>query len=214
MLDLHLRCYRYSLLEDLKPIVEGKRAAVDTAGRMRSAMGALRPVTLKYLAWHGSNKLWRKAHFDHIRLMAFVEQEPDLENRITLGNCRDTFGQRLPFLRYSESWLMRESVKRSMCVLGDALAAAGFPGLRHGEDALSHLKGYNAYGLHQMGSTRMANDPRFGVVDKDCRVHGMANLFVTGSSVFPTGGAANPTWTIAALSLRLADELRDQICYT
>ena len=54
----------------------------------------------------------------------------------------------------------------------------------------------------------MAADPRFGVVDADCRVYGVENLYVAGSSVFPTGGHANPTFTIVALALRLADHLK------
>jgi choline dehydrogenase-like flavoprotein len=62
-------------------------------------------------------------------------------------------------------------------------------------------------GFHHMGTTRMAASPRAGVVDADCRVHGVANLYVAGSSVFPTGGWANPTLTIVALALRLADHL-------
>ena len=51
----------------------------------------------------------------------------------------------------------------------------------------------------------MHNNPKQGVVDSDCKVHGMKNLFITGSSTFPTGGYANPTLTIVAMSLRLAD---------
>jgi choline dehydrogenase-like flavoprotein len=62
-----------------------------------------------------------------------------------------------------------------------------------------------------MGTTRMAADPRQGVVDADCRVHGIDNLYVAGSSVFPTCGAANPTLTIVALALRLADHLRERL---
>jgi choline dehydrogenase-like flavoprotein len=58
-----------------------------------------------------------------------------------------------------------------------------------------------------MGGTRMSDDPRTGVVDADCRVHGYDNLYVAGSSVFPTGGWANPTLTIIAMALRLADHL-------
>lgn len=61
---------------------------------------------------------------------------------------------------------------------------------------------------HHMGTTRMSEGPDRGVVDPDCRVHGMGNLYVAGSSVFPTGGAANPTLTIVALALRLGDRLR------
>jgi choline dehydrogenase-like flavoprotein len=54
----------------------------------------------------------------------------------------------------------------------------------------------------------MREDPREGVVDADCRVHGVSNLFIAGSSVFPTGGTAGPTLTIVALALRLAAHLR------
>jgi len=60
---------------------------------------------------------------------------------------------------------------------------------------------------HPMGSTRMAKDPREGIVDENCRVHGTGNLYVASSSVFPTGGYANPTLTVLALALRLAEHL-------
>ena len=63
---------------------------------------------------------------------------------------------------------------------------------------------------HHMGTTRMHRDPALGVVDENCRMHGVANLYVAGSSVFPTGGANNPTLTIVALSLRLADHIKKQ----
>jgi choline dehydrogenase-like flavoprotein len=58
-----------------------------------------------------------------------------------------------------------------------------------------------------MGTTRMARDPREGVVDEHGRVHSARNLYVAGSSVFPTGGWAPPTLTIVALGLRLAGHL-------
>jgi len=66
-------------------------------------------------------------------------------------------------------------------------------------------------GKHHMGTTRMHPDPKRGVVDQDSRVHGVDNLFVTGSSVFPTAGYANPTLTIVALALRLADHLQARL---
>ena len=62
-----------------------------------------------------------------------------------------------------------------------------------------------------MGTTRMHVDPKRGVVDSNCRVHGIENLFVVGSSVFPSAGYANPTLTIVALTLRLADNLKAQL---
>jgi choline dehydrogenase-like flavoprotein len=63
---------------------------------------------------------------------------------------------------------------------------------------------------HHMGTTRMHPDTTRGVVDANCRVHGLANLFIASSTVFPTAGAANPTLTIVALALRLADHLKRQ----
>ncbi|WP_442939924.1 GMC family oxidoreductase [Nostoc sp.] len=61
---------------------------------------------------------------------------------------------------------------------------------------------------HQMGATRMHVDPKQGVVNENCRVHGISNLYITGSSVFPTAGSANPTLTIVALAVRLADHIK------
>ena len=61
---------------------------------------------------------------------------------------------------------------------------------------------------HPCGTTRMSADPRHGVVDRHCRVHGVDNLYIAGSSVFPTNGHVNPTLTVIALAVRLADTLR------
>ena len=63
-------------------------------------------------------------------------------------------------------------------------------------------------GCHHMGSTRMGATAETGVVDADCRAHEVPNLYLAGSSVYPTGGFANPTLTLVALALRLADHLR------
>jgi len=63
-------------------------------------------------------------------------------------------------------------------------------------------------GWHHMGTTRMSDDPKKGVVDANCKVHGIANLFMAGSSCYVTAGAPNPTLTVVALSLRLSDHLK------
>jgi choline dehydrogenase-like flavoprotein len=65
--------------------------------------------------------------------------------------------------------------------------------------------------FHHIGTTRMHRDERKGVVDENCRVHGLSNLYVAGSSVFPTGGQANPTLTLVALALRLGDRITEQL---
>ena len=70
----------------------------------------------------------------------------------------------------------------------------------------NHLSG----GWHHMGTTRMHEDPKQGVVDANCKVHGIANLFVAGGAVYPTGGAVNPTLTVVAMALRLSDHLKNK----
>jgi choline dehydrogenase-like flavoprotein len=69
------------------------------------------------------------------------------------------------------------------------------------------ITAYNS-ASHNIGTTRMSEDPRTGVVDQHAKVHGVSNLYVAGSSVFPTGGHANPTLTIVAHALLLADHLK------
>jgi choline dehydrogenase-like flavoprotein len=66
-------------------------------------------------------------------------------------------------------------------------------------------------GWHHMGVTRMANDPKNGVVDRNCKVHGMGNLFIAGSSCFVTAGGPNPTFTLIALSIRLSDFVKEKL---
>ena len=64
---------------------------------------------------------------------------------------------------------------------------------------------------HHEGTTRMHANPDMGVVDTDCRVHGLDNLYVAGSSVFPASGSTSPTVTIVQLALRLADQLEARL---
>ena len=140
--------------------------------------------------------------------MGWLEQEPDPLNRVTLSRRRDALGRPLAHLRLRFSARMSENLERSLQLISAQLAERGCGSLLFDPGALAHLADTAKVGCHHMGGTRMHSDPRQGVVDADGRVHGTANLFVTGSSVFPTGGAANPTFTLVALSLRLAEHLR------
>jgi choline dehydrogenase-like flavoprotein len=144
-----------------------------------------------------------------IALRVTAEPTPNPESRVRLGDLRDAFGQQRAVL----DWRLRpedsESVLRTIRLLSLEVGAAGagrcrdiFP--RDGFPSL-HTDGSH----HHMGTTRMHRDPNRGIVDSDCRVHGMRNLFITGSSVFPTFGTANPTLTILALADRLADHLQE-----
>ncbi|RWR04554.1 GMC family oxidoreductase [Paenirhodobacter populi] len=75
------------------------------------------------------------------------------------------------------------------------------------EDRIAAIREQALDGYHQIGTTRMGDNPRESVVDRNCRVHGVDNLFVASSSVFPTSSSANPTFTIIALAHRLGDHL-------
>lgn len=136
------------------------------------------------------------------------EQEPNPASRITLSDQKDALG--LPRTRLD--WRLKKSDRDNLRANLEAIARA-FGGWGEGRvqvlfperDEWTEAEGW---GNHHLGSTRMAEDPRHGVVDANCRVHGMSNLFIAGSSLFPTGATVNPTLTLVALALRLADHLK------
>jgi len=133
------------------------------------------------------------------------EQAPDPSSRVCLSDCKDALGIPQPRL----DWRLQDgdagSILAWLAEL-DALLQRRSIGyvIKPREDWKDQIIG----GPHHMGTTRMSADPRTGVVDARCRVHSVENLYVAGSSVFTTGGWANPTLTIVALALRLADELQ------
>jgi len=145
-------------------------------------------------------------------LRTILEATPNPDSRVTLTQRRDPFG--LP--RVSVDWRLNRrdldgfkellsTIRAEFDRLGlgrlvedDAVDEAGWPQSMTG-------------GKHHIGTTRMHVDPREGVVDPNCRVHGMSNLYIAGSSVFPTSGCVNPTLTIVALTIRLADHLKQKL---
>ena len=106
----------------------------------------------------------------------------------------------------------RWTVERGAIMLARELGRLGLGRVRLGVASTSERfpKG-NWAASHHMGTTRMAEAPSRGVVDRHCGVHGLDNLYLAGSSVFPTGGYANPTLTLVALSLRLGDEIAGRV---
>ncbi len=96
-------------------------------------------------------------------------------------------------------------------LLGEEIGRAGFGRLRASMQADGPWPDDFYGNEHHIGTTRMHRDPTLGVVDENCRVHGSANLYVAGSSVFPSGGANNPTLTIVALAVRLADHIKERL---
>jgi choline dehydrogenase-like flavoprotein len=152
---------------------------------------------------------YRPARYAAFQLSALVEQAPDRDNRVSLTDQRDELGLRKPRLDWRWSRRDVDSLRRTCRMLAEDLATAGVgrfqPWLTDDATGPDWFTGH-----HHMGTTRMSRDPDRGVVDEHGQVHGVGNLFVTGSSVFPTGlGHVNPTLTIVALAIRLADRLRD-----
>ncbi len=142
-----------------------------------------------------------------------AEQNPNPASRISLGGDVDQFGLRRVDVNWQLTELDKNTLRQSALEVGRVMAqrdlgrvklapwlldpSLSFPDTRHDEVA----------GFHHMGTTRMASTPTEGVVDENLRVFGVDNLYLGGSSVFPTSSHVNPTFTIVQLSLRLADHV-------
>lgn len=144
-------------------------------------------------------------------LLLDLEQAPDPQSRISLAEGRDALGLK----RVQANWRIGELERRTAAkfagYVGAEFARLGLgrcrlePWVQSEQVPMSEAL-HETY--HYMGTTRMADTATEGVVDRNCAVYGMNNLFVAGSSVFPTAGQANPTLTLVALALRLADFIR------
>jgi len=137
-----------------------------------------------------------------------MELEPDPERRLTLSAEKDALG--LPRLkldmRISDSDFAR--YRKTLVEFGRQLLGSRAGMLRLKCSSRDDWMKTMDWGNHHLGTTRMSDDPRQGVVDADCKVHGVENLHIAGSSVFPTYSASNPTLNLVALTLRLGDHLK------
>ncbi len=139
-----------------------------------------------------------------------AEQVPNAQSRITLGDDADQFGlpRAVIDLRFTEQDV--QSVLDSHRILDEGLRASKLGRLEYwyGEDKVREkVWAAAADGYHQVGTTRMGTDPSTAVVDTDLKVHGLENLFIASSSVFPTTGQANSTFLAVAFAVRLANHL-------
>lgn len=162
-----------------------------------------------YLAHGGWADIPNKSKlFSVFEVFSLLEQAPDPNNRITLTEHTDPNGTRKVHVHWEFTERDRQSVARARQVFDQEMAESGFG------TTLWHPDPYtSASSVHPIGGTRMHSSPRFGVVDADCRVHGMSNLYIAGSGVFPTSGYANPTLTVVALSARLADCVKARLLH-
>lgn len=170
---------------------------------------ALIPGLLGDVAAYLYSEIAEGIPLDGLLLTARLDPVPDPDSRVTLIEERDALGVPMTDLHWQLSRDDRHSVGRTMEILGAEFGAAGLGRLKlvFDEEADSWPADL-AGGFHLMGTTRMHDDPRQGVVDADLRIHDVSNLYVAGSSVFPTSGSGNPTMMLVALALRLADHLK------
>jgi choline dehydrogenase-like flavoprotein len=145
-----------------------------------------------------------------IAIDAISEQRPDRESRIMLSERTDRLG--IPIAR--ADWRINDDERRTIVRIAQiaqaALARHGLPTPILNPWVADQQIGAGViidFG-HTLGTTRMSSDPKSGVVDADCRVHGVRGLYIAGGSVFPTSGHANPTLVILALAIRLADRIK------
>jgi choline dehydrogenase-like flavoprotein len=143
------------------------------------------------------------------RVGLFMEQEPNPDSRVTLSSHIDALGMRRARLDWRLTATDHRSYRQTVEVLSGAFERFGLGTLAHAqEDAEANVL---LASNHQLGTTRMSREPAHGVVDPQCRIHGLENAYIVGGSVFPTVSWANPTFTVLALTFRLADWLRQRL---
>lgn len=174
------------------------------------------PLERAFLSRHLAGDIWSNTlarvgylPIDELTVTAILQPVPNPESRVTLTAQQDALGVPRARLDWRLSDVDRHTLDTVLDLMAHAVGDLGIGRTRFLYDRNdsawpTSLRG----GYHQMGTTRMSTDPRTGVVDANCRVHDVRNLFVGGSSVFPTGGDGAPTITIVALAVRLADHLK------
>jgi choline dehydrogenase-like flavoprotein len=214
-----------ALWRKMKSMRNGDRSASGVSGDIESLWSDFESVASGLIrALPGNDE--RSYRFGRLNVLTIMEQTPNPDSRITLGEERDALGVRRPELHWQLSDLDRRSARRLNEILGQELRRTGEGRLRVPEwldderawrpekpaVPARYMLGGSGFPrfwgvCHHMGTTRMAETPSRGVCDKNGRVYGVENLYVSGSSVFPTSGSVPPTLTIVALAVRLADHL-------
>lgn len=163
------------------------------------------PVVINYLI----HRLFQNKELPikTIRLRNFMDMEPRPENRITLSKELDRNGQRLPVVTLSTSSLDRRSVIELHRIFGEEMKKNNIGVLESSLDEEGSWP-ISQEASHHLGGTRMGDDPKNSVVNKNLQVHSVHNLYICSVSVFPTAGSANPTYTLCALAIRLANHLK------
>lgn len=170
------------------------------------------PVVIDYLKSRFFDSHSPKINTIHLR--NFMEMAPSPENRVALSDRIDAFGLRLPHVSHKPSELDKRSMASVHHTLAKELDRTGWGKL------VSELRPdlepwpIDLDASHHMGATRMGDDPSSSVVNQQCRLHFSPNVYLAGASTFPTSGNANPTFTIVALAIRLAEHLKRELFHS
>jgi choline dehydrogenase-like flavoprotein len=149
------------------------------------------------------------------KFQIIVEPEPDPDSRITLSpSARDRLGMPRVCINWRLGTNVQRTFDKTLAIIAQELRLGGVADVTldpplEGGAWTSNLEKEGTW--HHMGTTRMHDSAKLGVVDRNCKVHGMTNLYIAGSSVFPTAGANFPTITLTALALRLSDHLAAEL---
>lgn len=205
------------------PYEYGKRLHGDDHATLGSWVGHFRnvvtgPFEAAGFAWHllRDRKLAERKYPSVIirskvnlySLDFHAEQQPNPESRVSLSEETDSLG--MPRLKVDWRYTAGDvdTVTRALALLAGDLRRSRTGSFDYDPVTVeAEMTRYGAYGGHHIGTARMGSDPRSSVVDPDCRVHGIDNLYIASSATFPTSSQANPTLTVVALALRLAAHL-------
>lgn len=149
-----------------------------------------------------------------IRLQLRMDHQPNPDSRVYLGEERDALGMPRPVLDWHTTSADFDGVRKTAELLAAYIGELGLGRVQLDDWLYANEQIWpddTAWDFHHLGTTRMSADPQTGVVDENCRVHGIANLYISSSSVFATASFANPTLTIVALTIRLADRLKKEL---
>jgi choline dehydrogenase-like flavoprotein len=159
-------------------------------------------------------ELEKKSHSSY-QLFTRIEQAPNPDSRVTLDTEADALGMPRAMLHWVLTPLEKRSIREIYKLIGTELGIINKGRVRLMEylrdENDNNWPEFTGGGWHHMGTTRMSDDPKQGVVDANCKVHGISNLYVAGAACYATAGAPNPTLTLVALTIRLADHLKEVI---
>lgn len=180
------------------------REFLTLAGQPLNTLGF---IAARYLQM---GSLQMRSLIDHTRLQVICEPAPNPDSRVTLSMATDQLGLN----RVKVDWRLgdqtKRTIERTVALIAGELSRSGVADITLDPPIVENgwPESFSQEGCwHHMGTTRMHESPKLGVVDSNCRIHETTNMYVAGSSIFPTAGGDFPTTTIVALALRLADHI-------